>query len=71
MPYARAERFQALEPVAPSPSPILAQQWAAACPQAGVPFLEKVLGSPPLAKMSTVKSCLSPFPEPTVLPRCL
>jgi len=46
IPYAHADRFARPEPLADRTAPYEAISWSPACPQAPVPFLDEVLGSP-------------------------
>ncbi|MFI2103789.1 carboxylesterase family protein [Isoptericola sp. NPDC019693] len=46
IPYARADRFARPAPLPDRSEPYEATSWAPACPQAPVPFLDEVLGSP-------------------------
>ncbi|MEL7975604.1 carboxylesterase family protein [Isoptericola sp. F-RaC21] len=46
IPYAHADRFERPVPVPDRDTPFEATSWSPACPQAPVPFLDEVLGSP-------------------------
>ncbi|HWV79336.1 MAG TPA: carboxylesterase family protein [Isoptericola sp.] len=46
IPYAHADRFERPVPAPDRDAPFEATEWSPACPQAPVPFLDEVLGSP-------------------------
>lgn len=56
IPYATAERFAPPVPALDRTEPFEATGWAPACPQAPVPFLERVLGSE-FAELPTDERC--------------